>query len=208
MAFDMSPLLQPGQVAVLFSEIQRSVIGDAASLGAIAAVAAEVGVIANAARLAHAARASKVPVIHCLANIGPGRFGANRNARLFMSSKRQQDRPPHDPALDAPVPEVFADGDLMFKRDHGLNPMADTGLDRCLRNEGIRTVIVAGVSLNVAIPGMVMDAVNSAYQVIVVRDAVSGFPADYAEPMLNNTLAMLATLATTDEIIAGWQALS
>ena len=66
-------------------------------------------------------------------------------------------------------------------------------------------VIVAGVSLNVAIPNLVMDAVNNSYQVIVARDAVSGFPAECAEPMLNNTLAIIATLATVDELVAAWE---
>lgn len=204
MAFDMSALLKPGEVAVLLSEVQRSVIGDAASLAAIAEVATQVGVIPNSARLAKVARAHGAPVVHCLANIAPGRFGANRNARLFAGGGKR-DRPPHDPSLDAPAPEVFEEGDFIVKRNHGLNPMADNSLDRLLRNEGIRTVIVAGVSLNVAIPGLVMDAVNNSYQVIVARDAVSGYPADYAEPMMNNTLAMLATLATTDDIIAAWR---
>ena len=56
MAFDVSKLLQPGKVAVLLSEVQRSVIGDAARLAAIADVARQSGVIENSARLAKAAR--------------------------------------------------------------------------------------------------------------------------------------------------------
>lgn len=205
MAFDFSPLLQAGKVAVLLSEVQRSVIGDAAGLRAIAEVASQVGVIPNSARLAKAARAHGAPVVHCLANLAPDRFGANRNARLFMGGARKgAERPPHDPAMDAPVPEVFEPGDVISMRDHGINPMADNALDRRLRNAGVTTVIVAGVSLNVAIPNLVMDAVNNSYQVIVARDAVSGFPAEYAEPMLANTLSMIATIATVDEIIEAW----
>jgi len=49
-----------------------------------------------------------------------------------------------------------------------------------------------------------MNAVNNAYQVIVVRDAVAGIPPDYAAPVLANTLSPITTLATTDEIIAAW----
>ena len=36
--------------------------------------------------------------------------------------------------------------------------------------------------------------------------AVAGFPSSYAEPVMANTLAPIATLATTDEIIAAWSA--
>lgn len=205
MAFDLSRLLAPGKVAVLLSEVQRSVIGDAARLPAIAQVAAEANVIGNSARLARCARSHGAPVVHCLANLAPGRFGANTNARLFMGGgKRDAGMAPHDPATDRPVPEVYVEGDPVSIRDHGLNPMADNALDRRLRNEGISTVIVAGVSLNVAIPNLVMDAVNNSYQVIVARDAVSGFPADCAGPMLNNTLAIIATLATVEEIEQAW----
>lgn len=207
MSFDIGQLLEPGRVAVLLSEVQRSVIGDVARLPAIAQVARDVGVIENSARLAQCARRHGAPVVHCLANLAPDRFGANRNARLFMGGSRKGgDIPAYDPAADAPVPEVFEEGDAISKRDHGLNPMADNALDRRLRNSGIETVIVAGVSLNVAIPNLVMDAVNNSYQVIVARDAVSGFPADCAEPMFANTLSLLATLATTEDIVAAWDA--
>ena len=205
MAFDMGKLLQPGRVALLLSEVQRSVVGDMAKLGALAEAARAAGVIANTARLADAARERCAPVVHCLANTAPGRFGANTNARLFGGAgKRAADLPPHDPAGDTPCPEVWCDGDVLSKRDHGLNPMADSQLDHRLRNAGIGTVILTGVSLNVAIVNLAMDAVNSSYQVIVVRDAVAGFPPDYAGPVMTNTLALISTIATVDEIVAAW----
>jgi nicotinamidase-related amidase len=65
-------------------------------------------------------------------------------------------------------------------------------------------VIVAGVSLNVAILGLSIEAVNSNYNVIIPRDAVSGFPSDYAQPVIRNTLAFITTLSTVDDIVAGW----
>jgi nicotinamidase-related amidase len=204
MAFDIGELLQPNRVALLLSEIQRNVIGDMATLVAMAEAAREVGVIGASARLAEATRARGAPVIHCLANTAPGRFGNNVNARLFQGTTRNAVAAAHDPAGDTPCPEVWRAGDILSIRDHGLNPMADSALDRRLRNRGITTVIIAGVSLNVAIVNLTMDAVNNSYQVIVARDAVAGVPVDYAIPMMKNTLGYLATLATVDEIIAAW----
>ena len=207
MAFDMSEILLPGRTVLLLSEVQRSVIGDLAGGRPLAEAAREVGVIERSAILAKAARERGAPVVHCLANTAPGRFGANTNARLFRGGAKRTasgERPSHDPAADTPCPEVWADGDIVSMRDHGLNPMADTQLDRRLRNEGIRTIIVAGVSLNMAILNMTMEAVNSAYQVIIARDAVAGTPVDYAGPVIANTLSFIATVATTDEIIAAW----
>jgi nicotinamidase-related amidase len=204
MAYDMGKLLQPNRVALLLSEVQRNVIGDMATLVPLAQAAREAGVIGASARLAGAARERGAPVVHCLANTAPGRFGANVNARLFMGVARNAAEFTHDPSGDAPCPEVWHDGDVLSRREHGLNPMADSQLDHRLRNRGITTVILAGVSLNVAIVNLTMDAVNNSYQVIVARDAVAGVPADYAGPVMKNTLAYIATLATTDEIIAAW----
>jgi biuret amidohydrolase len=40
----------------------------------------------------------------------------------------------------------------------------------------------------------------------VPRDAVAGVPEDYAESILDNTLALVCTLPTTDDVIAAWTA--
>jgi nicotinamidase-related amidase len=209
MAFDISQLLQPGRVAVLLSEVQRGIIGDLARIGPLAEAARQVGVIANSARLAQASRAHAAPVVHCLVNGAPGRFGTNRNARLFMAGARRAaaaDRLPYDPGADLPCPEVWQPGDVLSPRDHGLNPMADSQLDHRLRNAGIGTVVIAGVSLNVALLNLAMEAVNHSYQVIVARDAVAAYPVEYGEPVLKNTLSLIATIATVDEIAAAWGA--
>jgi len=61
------------------------------------------------------------------------------------------------------VPEfAVAPSDFVLSRIHGLNPMAGTDLDPILRNLGARTIVVIGVSVNVAVTNLVMDAVNKA----------------------------------------------
>ena len=94
--------------------------------------------------------------------------------------------------------------DLVLTRLHGLNPMAGTDLDPLLRNLGVTTVIVTGVSVNVAITNLVMDAVNLGYQVVLPRDAVTGVPVEYADAVIDNTLSVLATITTVDELISAW----
>ena len=83
--------------------------------------------------------------------------------------------------------------------------MSGTDLDPVLRNLGVTTVVVAGVSVNIAITNLVMDAVNRGYQVVLPRDAVAGVPADYADAVIDNTLSLLATVTTTDDVIAAWK---
>jgi nicotinamidase-related amidase len=94
--------------------------------------------------------------------------------------------------------------DLVLTRSHGLNPMAGTDLDAVLRNLGVRTIVATGVSVNIAVTNLVMDAVNLGYQVVVPRDAVAGVPLSYADAVLDNTVALLAELVTTDDVVAAW----
>ena len=49
-----------------------------------------------------------------------------------------------------------------------------------------------------------MDAVNRGYTVVIPRDAVAGVPPEYGEAMLQNTLAMLAFITTTEELVGIW----
>jgi nicotinamidase-related amidase len=84
--------------------------------------------------------------------------------------------------------------------------MGGTDLDAVLRNLGVTTIVPIGVSVNVALLNLAMDAVNAGYQVVLPRDAVAGVPEDYAEAVLDNTLAFVTTLTTTDEVLAAWGA--
>ena len=82
--------------------------------------------------------------------------------------------------------------------------MTGTDLDSVLRNMGIRTLVGVGVSVNIAITNFVMDAVNRGYQFVLPRDAVAGVPREYAQAVIDNTLALLATVTTTDAITQAW----
>jgi nicotinamidase-related amidase len=105
------------------------------------------------------------------------------------------------------VPELGPDpADIVLQRVHGLTPFTSTALDQTLRNLGITTVIATGVSLNVGVLGMVLSAVDLGYQVVVPRDAVAAIPPSYADPLFDNTISMLATVCTTADIEAIWQA--
>jgi nicotinamidase-related amidase len=207
MAFNISTVLKPDLVAILFSEVQRGVLGDLTGhFRGLADIAEEVGVLKNGARLAEAARLRGAPVVHCLASGAPGQFGQNKNIPLLAGLARRAQAAGwvYEPRADTPCPEVWRDGDVIAKREHGMGPMADTALDQRLRNAGITTVIVAGVSLNVAATNLTFDCANRGYQVIVAKDAVAGIPREYGEAVLTNSLSMVATVASVDDVIAAW----
>ncbi|HVW79767.1 MAG TPA: isochorismatase family protein [Mycobacteriales bacterium] len=205
MPVDIAALVAPGRTAVVTSECQNSVLGVDALLPELAAAAAAT-VIPNGARVCAAAREAGVSVVHCVAGRRADDQGSNRNARLFAALLG---RPVHN-VLGTPATEVIeefgvVDSDLVLSRIHGLNPMSGTDLEPVLRNLGVTTVVVVGVSVNVAITNLVMEAVNRGFQAVVVRDAVAGVPPSYAEAVIDNTLSYLATVLTADELLAHWR---
>jgi nicotinamidase-related amidase len=199
-------LTRPGATALVIQEVQNGVIGPEAALRELADAAATVGVIPNTARLAAAAREAGIPVLHTTAENLPGGFGANRNARLFAAARKLGASIAPGTSSVRPVEEVYAVGDFVLPRYHGLSPMAGTQLDALLRNTGLSTIVVVGVSLNVAIPNLVFDAVNHSYQVVVPSDAVAGTPVEYGQQVLRHCLGLLATIVTTDDLVGAWMA--
>jgi nicotinamidase-related amidase len=134
-------------------------------------------------------------------------MGSNANARLFVGIlKNAVPLRPGSPAVEV-VPEIgVADEDVLLTRLHGVGPMGGTDLDAVLRNLGATTVVGVGVSVNVGMLDFAFDAVNAGYQFVMPRDAVAGIPEDYATAVLDNTLALVATLCRTDDLVDIWGA--
>jgi len=206
MPLDLTALVDPEHTAVITSEIQRSVVGDLTMLPDLAQLAT--GALDNIGRLVKVARSAEVPVMHCVYLPRPDGKGTSQNTRMAAALKRRagESGSAVDPVAAAQVVDAVTveDSDIVIGRMHGMSPMNDTGVDPVLRNLGVTTIVLTGVSLNVAIPNITMDAVNRGYHVVIPRDAVAGVPADYGEAMLRNTLSMLAFLTTTDELISIW----
>jgi len=201
----LAELVQPDRCVLVTQECQGGVVGPAAGLPQLAEEAQREA-IPNIARLLEGARAAGVPVIHCLVARRADGLGANDNARLFSAGRRfSADLSPGSDGASL-LPELGpADDDLVLTRYHGVGPMTGTDLDSVIRNIGATTIIGVGVSTNVAIPNFVMDAVNRSYWFVLPRDAVAGFPREYGESVIDNTLSLLATVTTTPDILAAWQ---
>ncbi|WP_369167624.1 cysteine hydrolase [Streptomyces sp. R28] len=202
----LSELLDPATTVLLTVECQQGVVGPDSALPELAMEARSSGALANIARLVAVAHESGVQVMHAIAERRPDGRGAGRNARLFRAAERlpvQQLSGTMAVRLAPPI-EV-AEEDFVVRRLHGLSPIQGTDVDALLRNLGCRTLIVTGVSANVAIPNAVFDAVNRGYAVVVARDAIAGVPSDYTPAMIRHTLALVATVATTDEILGGFK---
>jgi nicotinamidase-related amidase len=91
--------------------------------------------------------------------------------------------------------------DFVVARTTGVSPFIGTGLDQLLRSLGVTVLIVTGVSVNLGVLGLAIEAANLGYQLVVATDAVAGTPEDYANAVISQSLSLVATLATTEELL-------
>ena len=205
----LASLVDPGSTAVLTMELQRGVVGPGAMMPALAEEVAASGAIRAAASVCEAARAAGARVVHCTMETRPDGAGGSVNCRILglADRLRREGTAPTESGTEGSrlVPELGEDPrDLIVARWHGLTPFTSTPLDQTLRNLGVTTVVATGVSVNVGIVGLCLSAVDLGYQVVLVRDAVAGVPAAYAESVIDNTLAMVATVVTASELLEAW----
>ena len=206
----LARLLIPETTAVLTMELQNGVVGAGALMKALVDEVDRVGVRATAGWLCEAARDRGIQVVHCVAeNRADGR-GAVDNCKVFAMNnrlRRETGSTPIDQGSEGAklVAELGPDErDIVVPRIHGLTPFTQTSLDQILRNLSIRTLVVTGVSVNMGIFGTVMSAVDLGYNVIIVRDGVCGVPREYSDAVLENSLSLLATIASADDVIGAW----
>ncbi|OBK74029.1 cysteine hydrolase [Mycobacterium sp. 1274761.0] len=204
MTVDLADIAAPGRTAIVTQELQGAVVGPNAGLAALAK-AARKQALPSIEQLLPVARGAGVRIVHCLVQRRPDGLGANHNAPIFALGSKQVDISPGSEGATL-LPEFGpAPADVVLHRWHGVGPMGGTDLDAVLRNLGVTTIVAVGVSVNIAITNLVMDAVNAGYRVVLPRDAVAGIPADYANAIIDNTLALLATVTTTEDLIAAWR---
>ncbi len=203
MRMNLADLAAPAHTAIVTQECQGAVMGPNAGL-AVLATEARREALPNIERLLPAARDAGVKIVHCLVQRRSDGLGANNNAKIFAIGGDVAITPGTEGA--ELLPELGpAPSDLVLRRSHGIGPMGGTDLDAILRNLGVTTIVAVGVSVNLAITNLVMDAVNKAYRVVVPRDAVAGIPTDYANTIIDNMLSLLATITTTDALLEVWK---
>jgi nicotinamidase-related amidase len=74
-----------------------------------------------------------------------------------------------------------------------------------LCNSGIRNIIFTGVSLNLAVFGGTLEAVNRGYHVVIPGDCVAADPPEYGELLLRHSLRNMAYITQSDAIKSHWQ---
>jgi nicotinamidase-related amidase len=197
--------VDPRTTAIVSMEMQRGVVGDLSRIPPLVGAVEEGGVIGHLSGLMKAARKAGVPVFHCNAVFRADRRGSAANCPMLVRVMKDPNQilegTPQTEVVPALGPEPE---DFVLYRYHGVSPFSGTTLDITLRNLGVRTIIATGVSVNLGVFGTCVEAVNLGYRVILPRDCVAGFPADYSDLVIRNSLAQLCTLTTSETVAGAW----
>ncbi len=203
-------LVAPATTAVVTMELQNGVVGAGALLPALVERVAETGMLSVAGDVCQQARDAGANVVHCTAEHRPDGRGAAVNCKIFaLGEKLRVEQGIVPLAIGSEgaglVAELgVAESDVVVPRIHGMTPFTSTSLDQVLRNLGITTIVAVGVSVNLGMLGLCINAVDLGYQVVLVRDAVAGVPAQYADDVIDNTLSLLTTITTSAELAHAW----
>ncbi|RYY25837.1 MAG: cysteine hydrolase [Sphingomonadales bacterium] len=198
-----SELKIEGRAALIVNECQLGVV-DAAYSGfpQLAQQVAERGILDRIATLAAAFRAHGLPVIHApvihrrdLADIKPNSL---INALTLKHGKMKVGSPEA-----AYVPQLVPHAeDIVLDRPAGLIAFNGTNLDATLRRMDIATVVLTGVSTNIAMPGNTMTAVDLGYHVVIPEDCTAGADPHTHKVIVEQQLRMIARITTAEAVIA------
>jgi nicotinamidase-related amidase len=191
----------PETTAVVCVECQNGVLGPDSVLPALAGDSA--GLVDNVRRLLDAARQFGAKVVHATyeGNLGGHPTGTARLWRA-LGPATEHWAPGSDET--SVIAELLAPTDLVLARHHGLFPTLGSELLPVLHGFGAETVVLVGVSLNLAITHTAGHVTQDGFHLVVPRDGVGGTPASYAEQVLNNTIAVLGRLTTVEDLITEW----
>jgi len=203
---NLAQIIDPPSTAVITVECQRGVIGAGAIFPALVDAVNESGMIANGQSVLAAARKAGSPVLHGVAHRREDRGGQTANCRLLAMAMKAPGEgllPGSDNARI--IPEFGpADSDFIVPRIHGVTIFHGTEMDALLRNLNVKTVVLLGVSLNIAILGSAIEAVNAGYQVVVPHDGTAATPPAYAQAVLEHSLPMVATITDCQSLVASF----
>ncbi len=197
--------LEVARAALCIVEMQNDVIheskiGEGGIGGVLAMQVRKRGVIPRLQALAAAFRARGVPVLYINFALKPG-FPRPRT-RLHQRSQRT-------PMLVEGTWGVLVHEDLapraedfVLERTVGIDGSYGTQLYPVLRQLGRTTMVMAGVSTNLAVEGIVRASVNRGFDLVVVEDCCASYPDEWHRFSVENILPLISTVASAEEVLA------
>lgn len=180
--------LDPNKTALVLIDLQYAIVAKSAQPYTSAAVVEQCRSMAEASRSKH----MNVVYVHVdLDNLLPlisDRHLRDPNAALPTNASEL-------------VPAAgFQDGDLLVTKRH-WSAFGQTGLETILRERGMETIVLAGISTNFGVESTARHAVALGFQVVIAENACSAVSADAHRFAMKTIFPLIARVRTTEEII-------
>ncbi|WP_187366212.1 cysteine hydrolase family protein [Trebonia kvetii] len=196
--------LEPGnRAALVVNEMQNAIANLAYIETPLTSQVAARGIVARINALTAAFRAVGAPVIFCTIAARSADFeGFRVNCALAAGIRRKGHLV--EGTANAAIHDDLAvePSDIVCRRSHGMAPFTGTNLDATLRGYGIDTVVLAGVSTNIALPGAATEAVGLGYNVVLAEDCAAGATLETHHMQITEHLRLLATITDAASVIA------
>jgi nicotinamidase-related amidase len=197
----LDELVEPSSTALILWDYAKGLVAHAVHREAF---------VANSQRLLHAARANGVTVFFSrqsdmtFADVGPGLIRLRMREMKLKSDATYVSAnvkgSPQGEFIDDVQP---APGEVVFEK-FLPNGFSGSNLGWRLRTRGIKTLVLAGISLETGVDGTAREAINRGYYAVIARDAVSS----RSQNRLDAGLAIVEELhdvADTTAIIGAWE---
>src|SRR5262249_25230719 len=92
--------------------------------------------------------------------------------------------------------------DFVLERTVGVDGSYGTQLYPVLRQLGRTTMLMTGVSTNLAVEGIVRASVNRGFDMIVTEDCRASYPDEWHRFSIDNIMPLLATVTTSGAVLA------
>jgi len=180
--------------------VHESNIGERGLGGVLAKQVEKRGIIKKLVALTAAARARGVPVLYINFCGKPGFPRPNtRLHRVSGSKPRLVEGTWGVKVHEALTPEPQ---DFVLERTVGVDGSYGTQLYPVLRQLGRTTMLMTGVSTNLAVEGIVRASVNRGFDMIVIEDCCASYPDEWHRFSIDNIMPLLATVTTSDAALA------
>jgi len=192
-----------GRAALIINECQRGVVERGMSeFAGLADEVARRGILPRIAALAGRFRDAGLPVLHAPIAHRPDFADVLPNTLISVLARK------HRKLVAGSEEAAFVEGlapqpgDFVVERSSGMIAFQGTALDAILRRLDVRTVVLAGVSTNVAIAGCALAASDMGYHVVIPEDCIAGADAATHAVIVREQLRMIARIVSAEDLAA------
>jgi nicotinamidase-related amidase len=190
---DPAPAIDPRRTALLMMDFQS---------GIVARVPDSEGLLERARALVALARRRAVTVGYVRVAFEADDYDAvpdtNKSFRVLAANRGMDSGAPETAVHDAIAPEP---GDIVVRKTR-VGAFSTTDLDRQLRDRGIDTIVLAGISTSGVVLSTVRDGADRDYRIYVVEDATADLDPAVHEILMHEVFPRQADVVSTAELSA------